>query len=309
MSPASQRSAVVAGEALIDLVAADGDELVGHTGGGPFNTARTIARLEQTVSFLGRVSTDSFGMRLREDLGADGVGLEGVVATDEPSTLALAELDSSGAARYHFYVRGTSAPGLTWEDVPRFVPECAVFYVGALGLVFEPTAATLERVVSAVSDETLVALDPNCRPAAIPDVPAYRGRLDRMLARTDLLKASAEDLEWLLPGLEPVAAARALLTRGPHLAVVTRGGEGAVVVTRDRAVPVAAPKVQVVDTIGAGDAFGGGFLAAWLDRGLGRRDLGDVDAAVEATSFACRVAGLTCARAGASPPRRAELRD
>ena len=309
MSPAFQRSAVVAGEALIDLVVAGGDALVGHTGGGPFNTARAIARLEQPVTFLGRLSTDSFGMRLREDLRADGVGLEGVVATDDPTTLALAELDSSGAARYRFYAQGTSAPGLTWADVPGFVPECAVFYVGALGLVFEPTAETLERLVAAVSGETLVALDPNCRPAAIPDVPAYRNRLDRMLARTDLLKASAEDLEWLLPGLDPVAAARELLGRGPRLAVVTCGGEGALAVTQDRALPVGAPRVRVVDTIGAGDAFGGGFLAAWLDRGLGRRDLGDLDAVVEATAFACRVAGLTCARAGASPPRLAELVD
>lgn len=300
---------MVAGEALIDLVVAEGDELVGHTGGGPFNTARAIARLGQAAYFLGRVSTDSFGARLREDLRADGVGLEGVVATDDPSTLALAELDQGGAARYRFYVQGTSAPGLTWEDVPRFVTESAVFYAGALGLVFEPTAQTLERVVAAVSEETLVALDPNCRPAAIGDVPAYRARLDRMLARTDLLKASIEDLEWLLPGVDPVLAARALLARGPELAVVTCGGDGALVVTAERAVPVPAPEVQVVDTIGAGDAFGGGFVTAWLDRGLGRRDLGDLDAAVEATAFAGRVAGLTCSRAGASPPRRAELGD
>ena len=300
---------MVAGEALIDLVATGGDELVGYPGGGPFNTARTIARLEQPVAFLGRVSTDSFGVRLRGDLQADGVALEGLVTTEDPSTLALAELDAGGAARYRFYVHGTSAPGLRWEDVPAFATESAVFYAGALGLVFEPTAETLERVVATVSDETLVALDPNCRPAAIPDAQAYKARLERMLARTDLLKASAEDLEWLMPGVEPVAAARALLERGPRLAVVTRGGDGAVVVTADRSVPVMAPKVQVVDTIGAGDAFGGGFIAAWLAGGHGRQDLGDVDAAVEATAFACRVAGLTCARAGASPPQLADLWD
>ena len=300
---------MVAGEALIDLVAGDGDDLVGHTGGGPFNTARTIARLEQPVSFLGRLSTDSFGARLREDLRADGVGLEAVVETEDPSTLALAELDAAGAARYRFYVQGTSAPGLTWEEVPAFVTESAVFYLGALGLVFEPTARTLERVVAEVCDETLVALDPNCRPAAIPDEAAYRARLERLLARTDLLKASTEDLEWLLPGVDPIDAARQLLARGPKLAVVTRGGEGAVVVSAEESVPVSGPRVQVVDTIGAGDAFGGGFLAAWLGQGRGRRDLGDIAAAVDATAFACRVAGLTCARAGASPPRLAELGD
>ena len=298
---------MVAGEALIDLVTGDGDDLVGHAGGGPFNTARTIARLEQPVSFLGRLSTDSFGARLREELRADGVRLDAVVATDDPSTLALAELDDDGAARYRFYVDGTSATGLAWDDVPGFVTESAVFYLGALGVVFEPTARTLERAVAAVSDETLVALDPNCRPAAISDEPAYRARIERILARTDLLKASIEDLEWLLPGVAPIEAARCLLARGPTLAVVTRGGEGAIVVSAGRAVPVAAPKVDVVDTIGAGDAFGGGFLAAWLRGGHGRRDLADLEAAAEATSFACRVASLTCTRAGASPPRLAEL--
>lgn len=300
---------MVAGEALIDLVAAEGDQLVAHAGGGPFNTARTIARLEQPVAFLGRVSTDSFGARLREDLRADGVDLGAVVATDDPSTLALAEIDAGGAARYRFYVHGTSAPGLTPEDVPSFVTESAVLYLGALALVLEPMAQTLEHVVAAVSDETLVALDPNCRPAAIPDEAAYRARFERMLARTDLLKASAEDLEWLMPGADPVEAARALLAHGPTLALVTQGGEGAVVVTATEARLVSAPRVQVVDTIGAGDAFGGGFLAAWLRRGYGRADLGDLEAAVEATAFACRVAALTCARAGAAPPRLAELGD
>ena len=299
---------MVAGEALIDLVAGSGSELVGHTGGGPFNTARTIARLEQPVSFLGRLSTDRFGARLREALSSDGVSLDGVVSTDDPTTLALAELDASGAATYRFYLHGTSAPGLREEDVPGFVFHARVLYLGALGLVFEPAAATHERVVASAGEETLVVLDPNCRPVAIRDPRAYRARLGRMLRRTDVLKASVEDLAWLDPDSGPVEAARAMLARGPALALVTRGSEGALLVTEADDIPVGAPRVDVVDTIGAGDAFGGGFVAAWLERGLGRRDLADVRAAVEATGFACRVAALTCARAGASPPRLSELR-
>ncbi len=300
---------MVAGEALIDLVAGSGEELIGHTGGGPFNTARTIARLEQPVSFLGRLSTDAFGARLRADLSSDGVSLDGVVTTDDPTTLALAELDESGAASYRFYVQGTSAPGLRAEDVAGFVAQSAVLYVGGLGLVFEPAADTHERVVASAGDETLVVLDPNCRPAAIADPQAYRARLGRMLARTDLLKASVEDLVWLAPDSAPVQAARDMLALGPALALITRGGEGALLVTESEEMAVGAPRVDVVDTIGAGDAFGGGFVAAWLERGLGRRDLTDVGAAVKATEFACRVAALTCAAAGASPPRLSELRD
>ena len=104
---------VVAGEALIDVVAGPGGELTGHPGGGPYNVARSIGRLEQPVAYLGRLSSDGFGMRLRSELEADGVGIETVVATEAPTTLALVELDGSGHAAYRFYAAGTSAPALS----------------------------------------------------------------------------------------------------------------------------------------------------------------------------------------------------
>jgi fructokinase len=299
---------VVAGEALVDLVP-DGDRgLRAHPGGGPFNTARTIARLERPVAYLGRLSRDRFGQRLRAMLAGDGVRLDSVVTTDEPTTLALAEVDAQGGATYRFYERGTSAPGLTTEAALAALPaEVDALHVGTLGLALEPVATALEAVVERVAGTALVALDPNIRPDVLEDPAAYRARLRRIVAHTDLVKASHEDLAWLDPDRPPVAAARALLDHGPAAAIVTRGGEGAVVVMRDGEVEVAAPPVEVVDTIGAGDAFGGALLAWWHREGLGPAALADRDALVEATRFACLVAALTCARAGASPPTLAEL--
>jgi fructokinase len=297
---------VVTGEALVDIVMASDGALTGHPGGGPYNVARTVARLEQPVAYLGRISTDGFGARLRRELEADGVALDAVVPTDAPTTLALAELDGAGVARYRFYADGTSAPGLTLAEATAALPDAPpMLYAGTLGLVFEPIATTLETLVARAAPDTLVALDPNCRPSTIDDPAAYRSRLTRLLRRTDVMKASEEDLEWLDPGTAPVEAARRLIDGGT--ALITLGGDGAVVVTAGEAIEVVAPPVEVVDTIGAGDAFMGAFLAWWRSNRLSRDDLADTSRVAEAATFACRVAAITCSRAGADPPHLSEL--
>lgn len=156
---------VVAGEALVDVVARRDGGLVGHPGGGPYNVARTIGRLEQPVAYLGRLSTDGFGARLRRELEADGVGIDTALETEAPTTLALVELDASGGASYRFYAAETSAPGLTLEAAAAVLPgQVGTFYLGTLGLVFEPLATTLERLVDRVQGDTLVALDPTAAP-------------------------------------------------------------------------------------------------------------------------------------------------
>jgi fructokinase len=152
-----------------------------------------------------------------------------------------------------------------------------------------------------------VAVDPNCRPTIIPDAAVYRARLQRVLAHTDLVKVSEEDLAWLDPDRPPVEAARALLGAGATAAVLTRGPDGAVAITQGGHVAIPAPPARVVDTIGAGDAFGGGFLAWWRREGLAADALGDLATLAEATRFACLVAARTCERQGASPPRLSEL--
>jgi fructokinase len=308
MSTVHERVVVITGEALIDLVVAPDRRLDGHPGGGPYNVARTIGRLGQPVAYLGRISTDGFGRRLRQELEDDGVSTRAVIATDAPTTLALAELDAAGAAQYHFYAAHTSAPGLTIPEASAALPErMAAFYLGTLGLVLEPIASTLEALVQRLDDETLVALDPNCRPATLEDPAAFRGRLNRLLARTDVVKVSEDDLAWLAPDGDPVTAARDLLAQDDAVALITLGGAGAMVVTATKAIEVRSPPVEVVDTIGAGDAFIGAFLAQWRSRALGRADLGRLDEVEHAATFAARVASLTCTRAGADPPRLAEL--
>jgi fructokinase len=254
------------------------------------------------------LSTDRFGATLEGLLAADGVRLDAVVHTDEPTTLALAEIDEHGSAVYRFYERATSAPGLTPEAaLAALPPAVGILHVGTLGLVLEPVATALEAVVEALSGRALIAVDPNVRPGVIADAGAYRRRLARVLDRSDVVKASEDDLAWLDPDRPPLAAARALLDHGPTIVLVTRGAEGAVIVSAGGDVAVPAPTVTVVDTIGAGDAFGGGFLAWWRSRELGREQLRDDDLVVEATRFAALVAARTCERAGASPPRLDEL--
>ena len=163
------------GEAVVDLVLEGADDLVAvHLGGWPFNCARTLGRLEQPVAYLGRISSDRFGALLRDQLRADGVSLEAVVSTEDPTTLALAEIDASGAATYRFYVDGTSAPGLTPEAAMSVLPERVdVLHAGTLGLVFEPMADALEAVFGEVGEGTLVMIDVNVRAPVIRDPAAY----------------------------------------------------------------------------------------------------------------------------------------
>lgn len=298
---------VVVGEALIDLaVDADGG-VRAHAGGGPFNVSRAIARLGGAVSFLGAISTDRFGRQLLAALEGDGVTIASIIETELPTTLALAELDSDGTASYRFYSAGTSAPSVSPAEARARVPaEVRALHVGTLGLVLEPLADAVATVADELAGSSLVLLDPNCRPAIVADRARFLARLAAITQCAHVLKVSEPDLEYIAPGAPPIEAARALIGPG-RIALLTRGEAGATIVTPEQVVDVAAPAVDVVDTIGAGDAFGGGFLAWWVERGLGTSALGDLETVVEATRFACRVAAKTCERAGADPPWRTAL--
>lgn len=303
---------IVGGEALIDLIVGAEGSLTAAPGGGPYNTARTIARLGLPVAFLGAISTDRFGERLVRQLTADGVADRLVVRTDAPTTLAIAELDATGAAAYRFYLAGTAAPSLTVEqaDPERLAdPTLTVtaVHVGTLGLAVEPLAGAMEALVARAPDDTVVVVDVNYRTGAIADVGAYHARLDRLFARADIVKASTADLRSLRPGMSPDAAVADLLARGPAVILWTDGAGPARIVTARGRQEVHPPAVHVVDTVGAGDAFGGGFLAAWIGSGRGRPELDSDDAIVAAVEHAVRVATVTCGRAGADPPTAAEL--
>ena len=297
---------VVVGEALVDLVRRVDGSISAHPGGGPFNTARTLGRLGRPVTFLGRLSNDAFGRQLRAELTADGVGDATAPDTDDPTTLALAQLDEGGAATYHFYVQGTSVPGLTPDDALTLVPaQVDALHVGTLGLVLEPFAVAAEALVDRLAGSALVLVDPNVRPILITDRASYLARLERIVAKADVLKVSDEDLAWLAPGVEPITAARRLLDQGAGLVLVTLGANGATAVGPGFAEHVDAPAVDVIDTIGAGDSFAGAVLAWWEEHD--RPSLADATTARAAVAFAVRVAAITCSRAGANPPWRYEL--
>jgi fructokinase len=300
---------VIGGECLVDRITIRSGEVREVPGGGPYNTARTIARLGVHAAFLGCVSRDALGARLMQELMGDGVDLTLVVRTDAPTTVAHATLDAGGAASYRFEVEGTAAPALEGSDALRALdPPPSAIHVGTLGLVFEPVGSSLEALVHATPRETLVMLDPNARPSAMPDVDTWRARIARIARRADLIRASADDLAAMAPGVEPLAAAASLAADGTRVVIVTDGA-GPVRVLGSGGDPliVPVPAGPVVDTVGAGDAFGGGFLAWWIEHGLGRDGLRDRALVLAATRFAVRVAALTCARAGADPPRRSEL--
>ena len=306
---------VVVGEALIDLVVDEAGEVAARPGGGPFNTARTLSRLGAETTFLGGLSGDRFGRTLRAWLDADGVTLGVPVLAGRPSTLSVADAGPGGMISYGFYLAGTAAAVLDYPVLAAALPaRVTAVHVGALGLAVEPVASAVVRLVTAdLPPEALVMVDPNCRPPAIADRDEYLDRLERILYRADVVKASAEDLAYLCPGVPAEVAATTLLGDRPALVLVTDGPRPARAFLSGGfgdsggEVSVEVPQVKVVDTVGAGDAFGGAFLAWWAAAGLGRRELNSVEPVRAALRAAAEVAAVTCTRVGAEPPLLSEL--
>ncbi|HEX2647285.1 MAG TPA: carbohydrate kinase [Candidatus Dormibacteraeota bacterium] len=299
---------VVCGEALIDMIHNGDGTQRAAPGGGPFNTARALARLGVPTAFLGHLSSDAFGQELAFLLEQDGASLQFATIGPEKTTIAVAAVDSEGLAEYQFLVQGTSAPDLTPEMIPsEFGPDVIAIHLGTLGMVLEPMAHTLVGLAERERGKRLLMLDPNIRVGLTPDV-EYRERLHHMIGLSTVVKASDADLAWLYPGIGFELAAERILDAGVDMVVVTLGADGAFGAHRDARVHVPAPQVHVVDTIGAGDAFGASLLAWLHDHDRIRPELrlnhGELRAAL---GYACLAAAITCMRAGADPPRKSEL--
>ncbi|WP_052869488.1 carbohydrate kinase family protein [Streptomyces niger] len=323
---------VVAGEALIDLVptsAVDGERtpadsaaelpaLSPRRGGGPYNTAVALGRLGSPTAFCSRISTDAFGASLVAGLQSAGVDTSLVERGAEPTTLALADISPDGSAGYGFYVEGTADRLFT---LPAALPDgVRALSLGTCSLVLEPGASAYEALMRREAARgVFTALDPNIRAGLIADPNAYRARFHAWLPHVALLKLSEEDARWLA-GAEDLpadAAADAVagavkewLAAGPAAVVLTRGGAGLTVATASGEVSVPGERVEVVDTIGAGDTVN----AALLHR-LDAHDalspaalaaLGE-DAWRDILGYAARAAAVTCSRPGAEPPYAAEL--
>ncbi len=297
------------GEALIDIiVSADGEVTAAAIGGAPLNTARTLARLDAPVSFLGGVSTDAFGRRIMRMLHADGVGYALGEPMNAPTTIAIAELDEHGAASYRFVFDGTSATLVTpSEAIAAVQSDCTVLHVGTLALVLEPLSTATRAVVDAALASQIVMLDPNCRPAVMTGSPVFESTLTAVLSRADVVKVSGDDLAFLYPGDRPSTAAEQIHMRTGATVLFTDGAHSVEVICGGGKQVLPVPEVPVVDTVGAGDSFSGGFLAYWTRQGWGREELHELDKVVEAAEFGIKVAGITCQRAGADPPSSAEV--
>ncbi|RZQ63306.1 carbohydrate kinase family protein [Amycolatopsis suaedae] len=303
---------VVGGEALVDLVpgesTVDGElrPLLPRLGGGPYNVALAAGRLGAPSAFLSRVSTDRFGVALVDRLQASNVDTTLTQRGDEPTTLAVVALDEAGSAHYTFYTRGT-ADRLFTDPGP--LPEgTTALSLGTLGMVLEPGASAYEAVLRReAAAGVLTALDPNIRAALIDDPAAYRERFKSWIPDVRLLKLSVEDAEWLAGGMDLDAAVSSWLDSGVTAVVLTHGAEGLSVRTAGLAVRVPSSRVEVVDTIGAGDTVQGALLAWFNHRGVTDvAVLGEQDWAA-ALGYAAAAAAITVSRSGAEPPTEAEL--
>ena len=299
---------VVAGDALVDLIVRPDGRIIPVGGGGPYNSVRAIARLGVPTAWIGGLSSDRFGHMLEDGLASDGVGLDLVQRTDLPTTLALAELGADGSAAYRFYTEQTSAPAVFPGPLAGGLPASTrAVLTGTLGLVLEPMATTLEDWVEALPSGVLVMIDPNARPSLIVDPEAWRARVTRVIARADIVKASAEDLAFLRPDESMERAMEWVRAQGPSVVLVTDGGRPVTVLAGDTVERIPAPGVEVVDTVGAGDTFGGVFLACLVHEGIGRARLPDPGPVLRAARFAVRASAFVCERAGADPPTLADL--
>lgn len=286
------------------------DAYVPTPGGSPFNLAIGLARLGTPVSFLSRLSRDPYGDLLLNRLLSEGVDARFLLRGPEPTTLAFVQDEPGQEPQFRFSEQGADR-NLTPADLPQaFPPEVLGMHFGSISLVLEPVASTLEACMAREKGHRLISLDPNVRPALIPDRAAYGRRLEGWLHSTDLAKVSRADLGWLYPGERCQSVARRWLELGPALVVVTCGADGCSGFTRSQALNVPAVPMEVVDTVGAGDSFTAGLLAwlcqhgalaPWLLAALSEKDLG------AALGYAAAAAALTCARAGADPPSAAEV--
>jgi fructokinase len=300
---------VVGGEALVDLVD-NGGSRSAVAGGGPYNTAVALGRLDVPVSFLGAVSRDSYGCVLAQLLADAGVDESLLRWSDLPTPKATVHHEEDGRNSYTFSLAGTAFTDLTPELLPQLPDDAWAIHVGTLSLAVDPPAEAYEALLDREAGRRLITLDPNVRPDIFGDADAYRARFERLAALADIVKLSADDAAWLYPELPLAAVPELILGFGPRLVALTCGPHGAVARSRTASVDVPGMPVRVVDTVGAGDSFGAALLAALIDeRALGAEAQRELDEEVlrRAVTYAVAASAVTCTRTGAVPPSRAEI--
>jgi fructokinase len=303
----------VIGEGLVDVVQRSSG-IEAHVGGSPLNVAVGLARLGHPVQFIGRYGRDAYGESVAAHLKASSVMLP--QAPDSlPTSVATALVDDDGAATYTF--------DLAWElfglaeRLPFMLQGTTLLHTGSIATMLAPGAADVLAAVERSHPAATISFDPNCRPSIITDADYARRQAEKFVTLSDIVKASDEDLAWLYPGADVLDSARRWLSlggsEGPAMVVVTRGAAGPWGITAAGEAEFTAPKVEVADTVGAGDSFMAALLSGVVDRGLdgaqNRADLRALPAEGLAAllAHASRAAAVTVSRAGANPPTRAEL--
>lgn len=304
----------VIGEALVDVVNRPDQAKHAHPGGSPMNVAVGVARLGHEVEYIGRYGNDDYGRMIDEHLRESRVALP-VGADSKKTSVAQANIAENGAADYKF--------DIDWslEDARPSLEKAArtssAIHVGSIGAMLDPGASLVAETVKSAHQHALVTYDPNCRPSIIPDASQARAWAEKIVPNADVIKASDEDLLWLYPHRTVEESARAWLELGAELVIVTRGEMGPWAVTRSQTggLAVEAHRVEVADTVGAGDSLMAALITALLDRGIEGKEaskkisqLGQEELA-EILTFAATAAGITVSRAGANPPTRAELEE
>lgn len=306
------------GEALIDMIPTPTTNnqmgFVPHSGGAIFNTAIALGRLGVSAGMLTGMSSDMFGQQLTADLQASKVDTSLLITSDRPTTLAFVKL-VGGHASYSFFDENSAGRMLDPSDLPSLPESVSAMYFGGISLACEPGADSYAALLENAASSRVVMLDPNIRASFITAPVIYRKRLDRMIAHADIVKVSDEDLEWIYPDAgsleDKVARLRAA---GPSLVVLTRGSEGAVGFfgAAGQRVDVPVRRVEVADTVGAGDTFNAGVLARLSQLGLlNKSALAEItpEAVRDALEYGAKVAAITVSRAGANPPWKHEIAD
>lgn len=298
--------ALIIGEALVDVVRKPDGSTTAHPGGSPANVAFGLARLGRSAELLTSLGDDAYGALVRAHVESSGATIAPSDAAPRTS-VATANLDAHGVATYDFEL-DWSLPART-----RTSESPIVVHTGSIAAVLEPGAAAVERLVASAKAGATITYDPNVRPSLMGDRGQAAATIERFVSLADVVKVSDEDLEWLFPTETPAEAAQRWLALGPALVVVTLGSEGAIAACALGTVSVPPVRVEVADTVGAGDSFMSGLIdglwTAGLLGGHRREALGSIPPSTVAAILerCARIAAITVSRSGANPPTRAEL--
>lgn len=287
----------VVGEALMDLIPVGGGDRVPMVGGGPANTAKAVARLGHRTYFVGGISSDPYGQAIDIELESSGVDLSLAYRGDRATALAIATINENGLAKYDFELEGTTSFAFDRSWLPTGEPD--VIHIGSVATLLEPGSSELLAWIKEKSSP--VVFDPNVRPSIQGDKALYRAAVERWIDVASIVKLSEDDMKWLY-GEEDVVAS--YLSRGVSIVIVTRAEKGLSAFGDGFVINVPASRVELVDSVGAGDTIGAVIVEGVLRHGLDALR-GDVLQGV--LEKATRAAGITCSRAGANPPWREEL--